>query len=57
VLNSLARIKVNMIKINKQGQVSEDNHNIGIKNCTWWVRLHIISSGQGLVAGCFEQRD
>jgi hypothetical protein len=31
VLNSLARIKINMIKINKQGQVSEDNHKIGIK--------------------------
>jgi len=46
-----------MIKINKQGQESEDNHNIGIKNSTWLVGLHIISSGQGLVAGCFEQHD
>lgn len=57
VLNSLPRFKINMIKLNRQGHVSEDNHNIDIKNSTWWVGQHFISSGQGLVAGCCEQCD
>jgi len=56
VLNSLPRIKINTIKLNKQGHVCEYNHNIDIKNSTWWVGLHFISSGQLLAAGC-EQCD